>query len=234
MVVTKFHKIAGILTKAFTDRKVRKTYLALCIGPAPKWSEISIESGHGRSKFGAWRVYSRNDVGRILPGGSFVREMTTRLEVLSVNGNPKVQLGIFEKPQNSIVQREHSYITYESDSSTDNMEKLVVSEQNVENIGQDSDDFNALDIKKNDEVLIRAYPQTGRTHQIRLHCQYLGLSIRGDVKYEGRHTWKGITYANHALHAESLSFEHPVTHSMVKMHASIPQWAIEACGYFHS
>ncbi|GAB4860943.1 hypothetical protein Ancab_036103 [Ancistrocladus abbreviatus] len=36
-----------------------------------------------------------------------------------------------------------------------------------------------------DEILVRAFPRSGRTHQIRLHCWYLGTPIKGDVKYEG-------------------------------------------------
>ncbi|KAF5200129.1 Rna pseudouridine synthase [Thalictrum thalictroides] len=86
MVITKSHKVAGKLVKAFTEHKIRKTYIALCIGSAPKWERISIKSGHGRSKFGVWRVYAASDVGRTLPGGSAVRAMATTFEVLSVNG----------------------------------------------------------------------------------------------------------------------------------------------------
>jgi len=33
---------------------------------------------------------------------------------------------------------------------------------------------------------IVAEPATGRTHQIRLHCAHVGLSLEGDVKYGGR------------------------------------------------
>ncbi|KAL2536929.1 RNA pseudouridine synthase 1 [Forsythia ovata] len=76
-----------------------------------------------------------------------------------------------------------------------------------------------------DEILLRAYPRSGRTHQIRLHCQYLGIPIRGDVKYEGVYEWKGRTYDGHELHAESLSFEHPVTAQPVLIQAPLPSWA---------
>ncbi|KAK9121640.1 hypothetical protein Syun_019257 [Stephania yunnanensis] len=62
-----------------------------------------------------------------------------------------------------------------------------------------------------DEVLIRAYPKTGRKHLIRLHFQYLGIPIRGDVKYEGVHEWGGRTFDGHSLHAETLVFTHPIT-----------------------
>ncbi|CAI0446620.1 unnamed protein product [Linum tenue] len=86
MIITKSHKAAAKLVKAFTDHKVRKTYIASCIGASPYWKRITVKSGHGRSKFGAWRVYAASDAGRILPGGSLVRDMETTFEVLSVNG----------------------------------------------------------------------------------------------------------------------------------------------------
>jgi 23S rRNA-/tRNA-specific pseudouridylate synthase len=193
MVITKLHKVASKLVKAFTDHKVRKTYIALCIGSAPKWEKITIKSGHGRSKFGAFRVYAASDVGRSLPGGSTVKDMETSFEVLSINGQ-----GSFREPSE-----------FNSDKNI-----LVVEEKAV--IDTDA---------KKDEILVRAFPQSGRTHQIRLHCQYLGIPIRGDVKYEGVCEWKGRTYDGHELHAESLSLEHPVTGQPLMFRAPLPVWA---------
>ncbi|KAI9185597.1 hypothetical protein LWI28_008648 [Acer negundo] len=196
MIITKSHKVAAKLVKAFTDHKIRKTYIALCIGLAPKWKQIKIKSGHGRSKFGVWRVYAASDVGRTLPGGSSVRDMVTSFEVLSVNGK-----GSFKEPSNFQKDEENIIMV---------KEKAVID-----------------DDAKKDEILVRAFPQSGRTHQIRLHCQYLGISIRGDVKYEGVYEWKGKTYEGHELHAESLSFEHPVTGCPVMFRAPLPFWATQ-------
>lgn len=201
MVITKSHKAAGRLVKAFTDHKVKKTYVALCIGYAPDWNKIRIISGHGRSKFGAWRVYSTEEIGRTLPGGSMVKNMVTSFEVLFINGKGK-----FREP---------------IDHEVNDVESVVVQKEAERSID---------DGKKRDQILIRAYPQSGRTHQIRLHCQYLGIPIRGDVKYGGFHEWKGITYDTHALHAESLSFEHPITGMPVRIQAPLPLWASEICG----
>lgn len=197
MVITKSHKVASKLVKAFTDHKVTKTYIALCVGPAPRWEKITIKSGHGRSKFGVWRVYAASDVGRTLPGGSLVKDMETSFEVLSINGQGSFkELSEFRKDEeNTIV-----------------VEEKAVPESDV----------------NKDEILIRAYPRSGRTHQIRLHCQYLGISIRGDVKYEGIYEWKGIIYDGHELHAESLSFEHPVTGLPIMFQAPVPLWASQA------
>lgn len=202
MVITKSHKVAGKLVKAFTDHKVKKTYLALCIGYAPSWEKIRISSGHGRSKFGAWRVYSASDVGQTLPGGSMVKHMVTSFEVLSINGQGK-----FKEPMEPEV--------YEAES-------IIVQDKGIERSGNND--------TKTDEILVRAYPQSGRTHQIRLHCQYLGIPIKGDAKYGGFLEWKGISCDAHALHAESLSFQHPVTGLPVRFQAPLPLWASEICG----
>lgn len=188
ILITKSHKVAAKLVKAFTDHKVRKTYIAFCVGQAPKWRKINIKSGHGRSKFGAWRVYAAKDVGRTLPGGSSIKNMETSFEVLSMNG----------------------------EEFSEEMSKLdmVIEEKSLIN-----SDGNKV------EVLVRAFPRSGRTHQIRLHCQYLGIPVRGDVKYEGVYEWNGRVYDGHELHAESLTFDHPVTGSSIVIHAPLPSWA---------
>lgn len=59
----------------------------------------------------------------------------------------------------------------------------------------------------NGRTRVELYPQTGRTHQLRVHCAYrdgLALPIVGDDLY-GRHADRLL------LHAESLVFVHPVT-----------------------
>ena len=54
---------------------------------------------------------------------------------------------------------------------------------------------------------VALYPHTGRTHQLRVHCAHpegLGLPILGDRLY-------GTRAARLYLHAEAVSFQHPVT-----------------------
>ncbi|KNA05885.1 hypothetical protein SOVF_186260 [Spinacia oleracea] len=197
MVITKLHKVAGKLVKAFTDHKVQKTYMALCVGSAPKWDRIRLQSGHGRSKYGAWRVYASSVVGRKLPGGSAVKHMETLFELLSVNRTVH-----FIEPSKCAKDQEKTVVVEEKSSTDANQGR--------------------------DEILVRAFPKSGRTHQIRLHCQYLGMPIKGDVKYEGVCEWKGEICDGHTLHAESLSLEHPVTGLPVKFHAPLPLWATQA------
>jgi len=52
-------------------------------------------------------------------------------------------------------------------------------------------------------------PVTGRTHQLRLHCQQLGCPILGDALYADERT-RGMT-DRLCLHASALSFNHPVS-----------------------
>lgn len=72
--------------------------------------------------------------------------------------------------------------------------------------------------------LLRLTLQTGRTHQIRVHCSYIGHPVFGDQMYGGRGTCLGGLSQNdsrfatelfkimprQALHAKSLGFKHPV------------------------
>ena len=59
--------------------------------------------------------------------------------------------------------------------------------------------------------LIEARPLTGRTHQIRVHCQQAGHPILGDDKYTYHrpHSFGKLRFL--CLHASALSLDHPVT-----------------------
>jgi 23S rRNA-/tRNA-specific pseudouridylate synthase len=58
-------------------------------------------------------------------------------------------------------------------------------------------------------TLIEALPETGRTHQIRAHLYAVGFAILSDPLYGGG----GIStlISRLALHAQSLTFQHPNT-----------------------
>ena len=55
--------------------------------------------------------------------------------------------------------------------------------------------------------------ETGRTHQIRVHCHHAGCAILGDPAYGWRHRDKEVEGCpeRQMLHAVRLGFEHPVT-----------------------
>jgi len=61
---------------------------------------------------------------------------------------------------------------------------------------------------------IEVRPETGRTHQIRVHMAHIGHPVAGDLVYGGKHLQQtGAPYCikRQCLHAYSLSFRHPVT-----------------------
>ncbi len=60
--------------------------------------------------------------------------------------------------------------------------------------------------RKPDETRVRLYPQTGRSHQLRVHMKALGHPIMGDPFYaEG----PAAAASRLMLHAESLKLRHP-------------------------
>lgn len=81
--------------------------------------------------------------------------------------------------------------------------------------------------RKNAEILsfVRVYPVTGRTHQIRVHMQYLGYPLFADFLYAGRKTQREDRklLARVFLHAASLTFHHPRTQEEMTMEAPLPE-----------
>lgn len=70
-------------------------------------------------------------------------------------------------------------------------------------------------------TLCRFRLETGRTHQIRVHCADQGHPIVGDPTYgSGRSI--GVNLPGQALHAERLSLQHPITGEMITAIAPLP------------
>ncbi len=67
--------------------------------------------------------------------------------------------------------------------------------------------------------LLEVALETGRTHQIRVHLNYIQHPIAGDETYGPKKTLKG---AGQFLHARSLTFIHPRTKEMMKFEAPLP------------
>lgn len=70
-------------------------------------------------------------------------------------------------------------------------------------------------------TLVRCKLRTGRTHQIRVHMEYLGYPLVGDPKYSPMKTPFGIK--GQALHSHTLEFTHPRTGERMKFEAPLPE-----------
>ena len=81
-------------------------------------------------------------------------------------------------------------------------------------------------IKKfNDYTLVNAIIKTGRTHQIRVHLQYIQHPIIGDDKYgdyEVNNKVNKLGLKRMFLHATKIEFIHPITLSSIKVECSLP------------
>ncbi|MDD5258724.1 MAG: RluA family pseudouridine synthase [bacterium] len=71
-----------------------------------------------------------------------------------------------------------------------------------------------------DMALLRLFPRTGRTHQIRVHLVFIGHPIVGDWKYGPK--LPTSRSARQLLHAESISFIHPETKEHLRFQADLP------------
>jgi len=75
--------------------------------------------------------------------------------------------------------------------------------------------------------LLRLIPQTGRTHQLRVHCQWMGHPIVADPIY-ARSRKPVLNFKRLALHADSLTFTLPETGQKLSVTAPWPDDFIQA------
>lgn len=69
-------------------------------------------------------------------------------------------------------------------------------------------------------TLVECRLETGRTHQIRVHMNYIGFPLVGDPKYGPKKT---LDIGGQALHAGVIGFDHPKTGEYLEFSAPLPE-----------
>ena len=85
-------------------------------------------------------------------------------------------------------------------------------------------------------TVVECVLETGRTHQIRVHMNYIGHPLFNDSRYGGDRILKGTLYSKYrqfidncfeilprqALHARRIGFIHPVTGKKIVVESELP------------
>lgn len=69
---------------------------------------------------------------------------------------------------------------------------------------------------------VKLSPLTGRTHQLRIHCQYLGYPILGCDLYGGRNYPNIAPPPRLMLHASAIRFQHPFSGITMALESPLP------------
>ncbi|HEY4523839.1 MAG TPA: RluA family pseudouridine synthase [Candidatus Paceibacterota bacterium] len=120
-----------------------------------------------------------------------------------VCGNVKEKKGVIDKPIGIISG------TLRRSVHTKKMLKTAITEYVV---------TRHLMIAGEEATMLRVYPKTGRTHQIRIHLALIGHPIVGDRLYGKKHS---LLVTHQLLHAESVEFA-ICPGKMVKLEAKLP------------
>ncbi|NNK46281.1 MAG: RluA family pseudouridine synthase [Altererythrobacter sp.] len=108
-----------------------------------------------------------------------------------------------------------------------NRKKMAVLDKNSSR-GKDAVTHYKLLEKLKSASLIECRLETGRTHQVRVHCASIGHALLGDPLYgrtpsELRRILKDLGFERQALHAASLGFEHPISGEWLEFESELPE-----------
>lgn len=146
-------------------------------------------------------IVAKNDAAHISLSQQIQSKTAVRTYLAVVRGNIKTDSGTIE--------------TQIARDKNDRKKMAVVKEG-----GRDAiTDYEVLE-RFGKYTLVRCKLRTGRTHQIRVHMEYLGYPLVGDPKYSPMKTPFGIK--GQALHSHTLEFTHPRTGERMKFEAPLP------------
>ena len=147
-------------------------------------------------------IVAKNDAAHIALSQQIQSKTAVRTYLAVVRGNIKTDSGTIE--------------TQIARDKNDRKKMVVVKEGGREAIT----DYEVLE-RFGKYTLVRCKLRTGRTHQIRVHMEYLGYPLVGDPKYSPMKTPFAIK--GQALHSHTLEFTHPRTGERMKFEAPLPE-----------
>jgi 23S rRNA pseudouridine1911/1915/1917 synthase len=84
-------------------------------------------------------------------------------------------------------------------------------------------DWEVIETFGDQAALLRCRIHSGRTHQIRVHLKSIGHPLLGDETYGWKQHPRLPVPARVMLHAERISFLHPITAQSLDLHAPLPR-----------
>lgn len=83
--------------------------------------------------------------------------------------------------------------------------------------------YRTLRVGPSGHALVEARPETGRTHQIRVHLAHRGAPLLGDARYGGAKRVVELSIPRVMLHAARLEIGHPASGSRLVLEAPPPE-----------
>jgi len=79
--------------------------------------------------------------------------------------------------------------------------------------------------KNSNYELLELRPETGRTHQLRVHLAHLGRAVVGDTVYGQENINKNFSFLNgQCLHSKTIGFIHPVSGEKIRAESPLPEY----------
>lgn len=147
-------------------------------------------------------ICAKNDAAHVSLSQQIQNKTAQRTYLAVVRGNIKTDGGVIE----TLIARDKN----------DRKKMAVVKEDGRQAITE----YQVLE-RFGKYTIVRCRLRTGRTHQIRVHMEYLGYPLVGDPKYSPMKTPFAIN--GQALHSQTLEFDHPRTGQRLHFEAPLPE-----------
>ncbi|MCT2538039.1 RluA family pseudouridine synthase [Aquibacillus koreensis] len=197
----------------------------------PRGMVVHPSAGHGSGTLVNALMYHCNDLsginGILRPGIVHRIDMDTS-GLLMVAKNDKAHVSLVDQLKEKTVKRSYEAIVHGTIShevgtidaplgrDPKDRQKMAVVDGGKHAVTH----FEVIKRFENDFTHVKCVLETGRTHQIRVHMQYIGFPLVGDPKYGPRKT---LEFDGQALHATVLGFEHPTTGEWMEFEVAPPE-----------